>query len=271
MLKLKAFQNGGGINGLLPQVLQLRPALQASYYERYTEILAHWRQAAGDETFNQRIFQNWCHLSTMWFMVSHSIKLPQPWPEFDQYCHGQALTYSRFIRTSDTLTDFWNIVAELHDTGSIERGWHFRIVKVPSIKLRDKDGKDYEKIFNEPKKILLIRLQPVHGLFEDAYRRKKGDRAMSYENLKHYTANRDYYIGQTRSTHFQRYDTHETETASPTGGAAHITTGRFKVEKKTNAVAFDYDKLNCDLESSAPSFDGSGSTITKPDEQPFEF
>src|SRR5690606_39140747 len=134
---------------------------------------------------------------------------------------------------SDTLTDFWNVVAELHDHRSIEEGWHFRIVEVPSIKLRDKEGKDYEKIFNEPKKILLIRLQLVHGLYEEAYRRKKGERGMSFENLKHYTSNRDYYIGQTRSTHFQRFETREAETAHGSGTAAHISTGRFKVEKKT--------------------------------------
>ncbi|MEO6833746.1 MAG: hypothetical protein ABI169_16180, partial [Chitinophagaceae bacterium] len=112
---LKELQADGGLNGMLEELIHLRPLMEKTYYDEYTTLLASWRKGIGSKHYNQRMYQNWCHLSTLYKIVSKNIALPENWTTFDIYCQERADFYSQLMQSSDTLTAYWNIIAELND------------------------------------------------------------------------------------------------------------------------------------------------------------
>lgn len=235
-------------------VLLHRHSVEQQYYDIYNEIVTAWRRATRGE-FNQRIFQNWAHLSAIWHLFEKRLGLPVAWVGFDQYCYGRAIEYSRFIRNADTLTDFWNTVAFLLDQQQIVAGWDFRITWAQEIKLRENES-TYTKKFDAPRKLLLLRLNNVHKLYQQA-KNKSGERnPMTLENLKFYFGSRPYYIGQVKQAKFKRFVVKTSEKQGeelPLGGTApsSIHTGMQAEQQVTSAFVFDYEILGCELERSS--------------------
>lgn len=246
---LKAIEKKG-LSSMLTELFQHREKVKKEYYQKFNDILGAWRKATS-ESYNQRILQNWCHLSTMWQIFSEVIKLPMDWVQFDRLAYAQSIKYSRFMKSSDTLSEFWNTVAFLLDEGKIISGWDFKIETLQEITLRKGDGKEHKVRFDQPKKLLFIRLNNVHKHYEQAYRLRKGETAMSFENLSHYFSNRDYFVGQVKQKQFRRFitDVVETVSADSSGNSKKNAHSELRATTtNTNAYVFDYDLLNCDLE-----------------------
>ncbi len=244
MVELKRLQDTAGLNGLLPAIIKLRPKIREVYVETYAAILRAWRDDT-TASFNLRIFQNWAHLSAMWRLAGNEgLELPQEWRDFDKYAYSQALHYSHFVRQSDALTLFWNTIENLLDQGQIVAGWHFRIEERTSVRIRSSDGKtESERDLGGMKRILYIRLKTVHPLYEQDYRRRTGDSAMTDKNVQHYISGRDYYIGQVKAVRFSRWV--EQTSQGPNGG---VTTHKVQEHLNTACYAFDYDALDCELD-----------------------
>jgi DNA primase len=246
-----------GLTSLAVEVLQHRPEVKEKYYTTFNEILSAWRRKT-TEQFNQRIFQNWCHLSAMWKLFQPLLGLPIEWAEFDKYSYEQALYYSKFIRDSDILSEFWNTVSYMLDQQQIFEGWDFHIQVVSEIKLRGGDGKEHIRIFGENKKLLLIRLNNVHKLYQIAFRQRSGKEGLTFENLKHYFSNRNYFIGQVKQSVFKRWVYKNVEKpGGPLDSAPTVSSERVAETLNTTAYVFDYDLLNCELERGNPAVDGS--------------
>lgn len=272
--KLRRWQEEG-LTSLVTDIVSHREVVEKKYYEVYNNILGNWRRATSGE-FNQRIFQNWCHLSAMWSMFQDRLSLPVSWPTFDQIVYAKAVQYSRFIRSSDTLTDFWNTVAFLFDQGQIIDGWDFKISHAATIRLRNSDGKEYDhQLGDQPKKLLYLRLNNIHKLYQQAKSRTGSKDAMTLENLKHYFSSRPYFIGQVKQTHFKRLVYKPVEKTEAGNGllpaTTHVSTHGQKEQMITSAYVFDYDLLGCELERLQQGVDGDfvdGATTT-PHETPF--
>lgn len=240
-----------GLTHLLPELLKLRPVVEKSYYSIFNEIIGQWRKFTKSQ-FNQRIFNNWCHLSALWHIVSDHISLPMTSSDFQQLAYDNALYYSQFIRNSDTLSEFWNMVAFLLDQKLVAEGWDFRIEVATEVKLRKGDGTEYTKTFAEPRKLLYIRMGNVVPLYQTAYRQRTGEKGHTIQNLQHYFSNRDYYIGQVKAMQFSRWTYDTVEEVIPSNGvAAERLEAHNKNQKQisnTSAFVFDYELLDCDLE-----------------------
>src|SRR5215831_13644092 len=170
----------------------------------------------------------------------------------------KAVHWSGFIRASDTLSEFWNTFAFLVDQGIIIDGWDFKIECVAQVRIyKDKkDGKaqDCIHIFNEPSKVLFLRLNNVHKHYQQAYRIRTGKEGMSIENLKHYFSGRKYYIGNNQDSRFRRCIdiTQEVENTSSIPGDKTKTFQTKKSEeiKKSSSFLFLYDQLGINIERS---------------------
>jgi len=256
--KLRRWQEEG-LTSLITDIVAHRSMVEKKYYETYNEILAQWRRMTSGE-FNQRIFQNWCHLSAMWFLFKDIFKLPVSWPAFNDLAYSKAVEYSRFIRSSDTLTDFWHTVAFLLDQNQIVDGWDFKIQYQSDIRLRNGDGHEVPVKWEQPKKILYLRLNNVHKLYQQAKSKTGSKDSMTLENLKHYFSSRPYFVGQIKQTQFKRLVFKPVEVANNNGTpyttpTTHVSTIGQPEQTITSAFVFDYDLLGCELERSNPNIE----------------
>lgn len=255
--KLRRWQEEG-LTSLITEVVQHREEVEQNYYEVYNIILNNWRRETNIE-FNQRIFQNYAHLSAMWQIFEIKLGLPVSWIQFNKMAYKKALDNSKFIRSTDTLTDFWTTVVFLLEQNSIVDGWDFKIELAVKLKLRSGDGTESDLEWNEPKKLLYLRLTNVVKLYQQVKAKSGSKDSMSQENLKHYFSNRPYYIGQVKQTQFSRlvFKAEEQVQAGSglSGPTSHISTKGKKETQLTSAYVFDYDLLGCELERLTPGLE----------------
>lgn len=237
-----------GLSSILEEILDLRMDIEEHYQVVYNATLSNWRRDTADE-FHQRIFGNWAHLVTIWKMFSDRFEMPISSKKMNEFAYQSAIDMSKFVRTTDTLTEFWNTVEFLLDQKLILEGWDFKIVEVSELKIRRGDGSEFTEQWGKPRKVLFLRLNVVHKLYQKAYRERTGKEAMNMENIKHYFSNRPYFIGNTKGTRFSRY-VYKTVEKKNSGLVDSFTASneQIKENRSTSAFAFDYNGLGCDLE-----------------------
>jgi len=256
--KLKHLEESG-ISSLVLDLLLYRKDFKSLYRDRFNETLGEWRRSIDGDTqsFNQRIMQNWCHLYTGWKIISEKIKLPMDDQAFEKYCKTRALHWSAFIRSSDTLSEFWNTLSFLVDMGVIVEGWDFKIESVIEVKIRKDRKEEFTQSFPEPTKIIHIRMNNVHKHYQQAFRNRTGKEGMTLDNLLHYFSSRKYFIGSSKQSRFKRFVT-KTENVSMPGFMGATTNATRPDTKKveevliTSSYVFLYDQLNLDLERVIP-------------------
>lgn len=219
-----------GITSILLELLEHREHFKEHFQKRTNRTLSDWRTRYGNGVnFNQRVMQNWSYLYNAMALAKEKISLSIDIEDFNNYCYSRASYWCKFLRTSDSLSEFWNTVMFLNESKQIHIGWDFRIEEVSEITLRKEKDETYVKKFNDPVKVLYLRLNNVHKLYQTSYRSRTGKEAMSMESIMHYLSNRDYYIGAVKNFRFTK-----------NGDANH--------NAVTNAYAFMYDDLEINLE-----------------------
>lgn len=220
-----------GITGLICQLLEHRQYFKESYKDIFNHTISQWRaeyHVGGN--FNQRIFQNWAHLYTAMLLASSKISIPSiDIAEFKAYCFNKAGEWCRFVRSSDTLSEFWNTLVFLAEGRMIAYGWDYRIKLEHTVTIRHKDETSV-KNFTEPVKVLYLRFNNVHKLYQESYKKRTGKEGMSIENLMHYCKSRPYFIGPVKSIRWDRKHPHSDV-------------------KVSSGIAFLYDELGLDLQT----------------------
>lgn len=256
--ELKGFEEKG-LSSLLIELLQHRVTFKEQYRDQFNAVLSEWRQQVPSSggglgeagaSFNQRIMQNWAHLCTCWQIIAEKITLPIPTDQFKNYCKAQALRWSKFIRSSDTLSEFWNTFAFLSDQGIVLEGWDYKITEVVSVRLRKDRNEEYVQDFTTPTKLLYVRMNNVHKHYQQAYRMRNGKEGMKMDSLMHYMSSRKYFLGTMKQTKFRRFiDQTENVTSVVPGGTTAIPR-TYKVEQEvpTSCHVFLYDELGIEIE-----------------------
>lgn len=243
-----------GLSSILLELLQHRQIFKESYRNQFNDTLSKWRYKASESTkenpFNQRVVQNWCHLFTCWQLISNKIILPLNNESFEQYCYDKGIQWSAFMRSSDTLSEFWNTVSFLVDQGLIIEGWDFKIESTLQIRIRNGRKDEYTQTFNEPTKVVYMRMNNIHKHYQQAYRTRTGKEGMTMENLLHYFSSRKYFLGANKQSRFKRFVT-KTDNVTRTGGLTTTTIPETrKVEESlvSSSYVFLYDELGLDIE-----------------------
>jgi DNA primase len=252
-----------GLSSMLTEVLKLRSYFEAHYRESFNANLSDWRKHHPQvRSVNARILQNFAHLATAYRLTAAHIQLPQDDVEFTSYCLKQAIHWSKFIKSSDTLSEFWSTLEYLADTQLITEGWDYKIEEVTRVTIRKDREEEEAKTWDAPVKVLFLRINNIHKMFQVEHRKRTGKEAMNEANLLHYMKSRPYFLGNVKSKRFERFIT--TTDEKQNGGvmpSTHIVTEKRKEEKISSCFAFLYDDINIEIERT------SGEQL--PDELPF--
>jgi DNA primase len=244
-----------GMSSMLTELLCHRAFFEKHYRDNFNDQLSKWRKIKGSGTqLNQRILQNFAHLCTCYNMVNQFIPMPQTAEEFTHYCYTQAVYWSSFIRSSDTLSEFWRTLEYLSGKGFAKDGWDYTVEDVLSVSVSKGGKENYDRKFDQPTRVLFLRLNNIHKEFETAFRQRTGKQAMSIENLLHYFSSRRYYVGPVRSRRFQRFVYVQQEANRSGAGTSYqaVEGQTQKEEKITSCYAFIYDDLNIDITATNP-------------------
>jgi DNA primase catalytic core len=245
--KLKDWERKG-MSSLLLEVLEYRKFFEENYKDKLNNQLSTWRKLqAKEKNINQRILQNFAHLATCYTIISDRMVLPQSSEAFTDYCFQQAVKWSGFIQSTDTLSEFWRTVEFFVNQNQILAGWDYVVESVVSLRVRINRTEEHQVNFDGPTKILFLRLNNVHKLFQTAYRSRTGKEAMTLDNLLHYFSSKPYNLGAIKQRQFSRIVSGN-ETVNNT-----ILSSRKEEKKITSCYAFLYDDLGIDIEV----FDGN--------------
>lgn len=241
-----------GLSSMLVELLKHRSEIETKYKTYFNNLLSQWRRESPEaRNSNQRILQNYAHLATGYRLISEHMQLPETADEFTTYCLKGAIRWSLFIRSSDTLSEFWRTLEFLADQQSITDGWDYSIEEVMEVKVR-RSKEEHTIHFDQPTKVMFLRLNNVHKLFQATYRTRTGKEAMNMENLLHYFSSRKYFIGNVKSKRFKRFVTTSEERRYGQGGS-QVATEKKPQESISSCYAFLYEELNIEIER----FDGS--------------
>lgn len=248
-IKLKGFEEVG-LTSILVELMEHRVYFKEKYRDAFNETLSNWRLQKHTDGRNERIMQNWCHLFTCWQVLSTKVLMPVTLEFFENYCLKKAMYWSRFIKSSDTLSEFWNTVAFLVDQGTLIAGWDYKIAEVFNVTIRKDRSEEYTQTFTEPTKIIYIRMNNVHKHYQLAYRTRTGKEGMTMENLMHYFSSRKYYIGSSKQSEFKKW-VYKTEPVKHQAGLNVTTrpeTSKVLEKNNTSSYVFLYTELGIDIE-----------------------
>lgn len=225
--QLKTLEKNG-ITSLIVEIIQHRKAFTESYIEQFPETFKQLRDIITKQNgiYNERVLRNYTAIANAYQYFFKHITFPFTYEHVKNTCVKDIIKLSTLISESDSLADFWNTVVYLLETGEIQEGFHFRILQMQHISLK-KDGKDAEKKFPAPTKLLSIRLTTIHKLYLEAHRKQTGKTGINFQSLELYIVTAKGYVGKNSSLQFT--DQH--------GG---------KIQ--TSSYIFEYDLLGVNLE-----------------------
>lgn len=242
---LKNWEAAGMSSALLP-VLELRKWFEEGYKDRLNAQLSYWRKhKTSNIQLNQRIMQNFAHLCTCYAMLSEKMRMPVTAGDFTEYCWEQAKRWSQFIRSSDTLSEFWRTLEYLANQGVVLEGWDYKVEMVTEVTVSRNRNENMIHSFEHPTKVLYLRINNAHKLFQKEYKQRTNKEAMSLENLLHYFSSRRYYVGAVKNKRFTRFISVTDEQNRQ--NSREIITEKQKEEKVTSCYAFVYDDLEIDI------------------------
>ncbi|WP_286727860.1 MULTISPECIES: DNA primase [Sphingobacterium] len=233
--RLKAWEKKG-LSGILVELLQYRSLVESKYAEFYAQEFKKLSQAF--ETIGvrvkSRIQQNFCTMLTFRKLLDGMIDFPFSYDEFFNHVKRSIISLSQRITESDSLATFWKTLEFLLEQDMITDGWDFKIDvrdSVPLIISRadvGEDGKNTRvKTFEEPKKLLYIRMTNIHPLYMNATRQQTGKTGLNSETITNFMREQESYIGTIKSTVFKKKNGSSTP---------------------SSAFVFDYDMMNLNLE-----------------------
>ncbi len=266
---LKGWENEG-MSSMLEELLDLRPIMEEYYKSDLNNLLKYWRKEKKEGAqLNQRILQNYAHLATCYNLVNKYIPMPQSDEEFTEYCYEQAKRWSNFIRSSDSLSEFWRTFEFLVNQQQAVENWDFLIEECASIRIRKSREEETLINFDLPTKILFVRLNNIHKLFQSIYRNRTGREAISLDNLLHYFSSRKYFLGWVKQKRFRRYRINSEKISGKDllgQNISNIETRKEEQMQKTSCYAFLYDDLGIEIESSIGLNEEEKNEIFNPDE-----
>lgn len=225
--KLKDLEEQG-LSGMLIELLQHRKTFDSKYYDAYGENHKRLKAAVRNQEveIKERILNNYCVLLSCIDIFKDIFTFPFAYDDFFEYCKKEVIRFSKLITESDALAGFWKTVEFLLDDGLVIEGWDFRIETYTRIMIRTEEGKDIEKTFDKPTKLLLLRLNNIYNHYKKNLK-SSGQNYLNDNTIRLYFKSQKGYIGSNGGTKFKNKEGKSTTTSS---------------------FVFDYDLLGVNLE-----------------------
>lgn len=222
--KLREWEQAG-LNGLLSELLPLRPKLEKEFGETFrlvSDELFHDLEKR-EIPFETRTFQNVVCLLTIYDVLATSIHWPMTRAEFWNYGRHLIQEMKSQMHESDVLTGFWSMLEYLLDRGDIVEGWDFKIETSLQAKITASTGKPETITFDKPVRILYFRMGNVHKPYAENLRKQSSEKPHSEQTLTTYIQQQKYFLGKNSKTYFSK------------GGGTYT---------NSNALVINYDLLS---------------------------
>lgn len=210
---LKSYEDKG-ISGVLVELLKLRDIVS----KQYADTLQRLQRRLTDEfqkegkSIKIRILKNISAPMAMIELLSDHIKLPFTSEQFYSYGKGLIDHTNSLVSESNSLADFWRTVEFLLDRTEIAEGIDFRIETLNSVTVYGEKDQSFQKELGEAKKLLFLRLNTVHVLYSDVYKRKTNKPSINLDTIRMYLKEQSYYVGTSPGTVFKTKDGKRTNT-----------------------------------------------------------
>ncbi|KAA8483742.1 hypothetical protein F1649_07590 [Arcticibacter tournemirensis] len=224
--RLKEFEKQG-LGGVLVELLWHRQFIATKYPEVFGETCKEMTKSISDEgvTVKARILRNYCTTLTMVKLLNDKIAFPFSLDDFFGYCKEKIMALSSHISESDSLASFWKMVEFLLDQEVLFEGCEFKIETKSDVSIMVDRKKAEVKKFEEPKRLLFLRLDAVHPLYMEHIRRQ-GKNGINKETIQTYMKDQPYFIGTNKGSSFR------------------TSKGKTSV---TSSYVFDYDMIDVNL------------------------
>lgn len=222
--ELKSYEKQG-LSSLICDVLDHRQFVGDNFLKRYVTCNAELKAALRADGVNpkERVLENYSVALTMCSLMSEKFMLGFTYDKYLQYCKTEVVKIGTVMSESNALSQFWKTVEFLVDQGLIEQGDNYRIETLDKVRISVDRKKSEYKVFDEPKKLLFLRLSTVHMLYMKEVRTQTGKQGQNEQTIITYMKDQDSYIGSNPGSQFAN-------------------TG------PTSSYVFDYDLLGANLE-----------------------
>lgn len=217
-----------GLSGILIELLQHRNLVESQYSNKFSEVQKRLSDEFAHEklSIKSRILKNIACTMAMVELIGDKFKLPFTKEQFYTYGKNMIIEVSNLITESNSLAEFWRTMEYLLDRDEITDGIDFKIEVKKSVDVMA-DKTETTHHFDDNKKVMYIRLNTIHTLYADQFKRKYNKPAPNLDTIRLYLKDQGYYIGVNKASRFKTKD----------GKSAN-----------TSSVMVDYEKLGVNLE-----------------------
>jgi hypothetical protein len=228
-------QEKKGISSLLCDVLQHRKHMADNFTQRFVTVTSELKAAVAKTGVKPlaRVMENYTAALTTVSLMGEKLKLGFAYDAFLSYAVAEIQKLSGIMGESNSLSTFWKTVEFLLDQNIIESGWHYKVKAESELRIsagRDDSGKTISKTltFEEPKKLLYLRLNTIHTLYAKEIRNVTGKVGQNEQTILTYMKDQKYYLGSSPAGEFKDSQGNK---------------------KNTSSYVFDYDMLGVNLET----------------------
>jgi hypothetical protein len=217
-----------GLSSIIIELLQHRDHFKSVFYETLVDLEKEFRSKLqkANMPFKNRTLKSYATLSAAIKILSKKVSLPFTYDQYQTYCIRRISEISSLMAESNTLSEFWKMLEYLVDKEVIFEGADFKVLTENTVTiLVDRDK--FTKKFNEPTKIIYIRLNSIFREYSRAVQQTTKGKALNEQTLITYLKEQAYYVGLNPGTNFKMSD-----------GS----------RKNTSAYALRYDDIGANLE-----------------------
>jgi len=211
---LKKYEENGGFNSVLTEVLAHREEVRKNFDTTFNEIFLHVRATIKqkDYKWHERIARNYCYLLSMAKIFKPIFtKLPFTYEEFFNESIEAIDQLATRITSTDVASGFWRIVGYLASTNSINNGFDYKIEgPVREVELYGVGLVKLEK----PTRLLKVRLTEVHTAYLQHVKREQSQAGMNRSSLESYLKNTNYWLGPKNKEWFVGTVNHQVRKAN---------------------------------------------------------
>lgn len=196
-----------GMSSMVTEILRYRDTFEKYYTEEYDEEYLEIKEQMEEKKlpFDERLIRNYVSICTPLkiYIEKTDLGIPFDYEDFRNKVVERIADQSKKISSSEAVSTFWNMIVLLFESGQIKTGEDFKIQKFTQLVARDKYDNKKEISWKNPTDLLFLRLNKVHPLYLEAYRKQYGRTGIDLTSIIHYIKSHKAYVGYTEST---RYD-----------------------------------------------------------------
>jgi len=194
-----------GLSGILCQLLDMRWKVVAEFeniYSRNKKSILETCKQQGLVPMVRLLNNISCMVSMVDIATACGFKLPYTLPEFTAFGVKLLTDLCGLVQRTSGISEFWQMVEYLVDRGLIIDRQDYDVVTVTEIDVERQGKEVVKKTFTIPTKVLLVRMNTVHKLYQKEYTTMHRKPAIDQETMMLYMREQSYYLGKKLAHRF---------------------------------------------------------------------